>query len=212
MLVEFIDHLLESALTGTTVAYHCGSMSLKGGRFDVSYVGTGELKGGKKAPMGPAVYFSTTRNVAKLYCQYVDGPAFYTVKIKTAGMVDQIKKLGPKKLLDKLTQQAEELEAEHGRLPYPWDVIVSMFDLLGRKETFRRLKEMGITGQYQTFSGQYGKFTEIAVYDTSVISLTNDELIRFAPGVRGRKNPDPSDIGAGWDEIEALRAKYGHVE
>lgn len=213
-LIERIERMLlsEGARLGSkATAYHVGRQ-LRGGQFRISATGSGEAqatgkltKSKRRNPLafgalGPAVYFATSEEVAKLYTKYTrDQSVFlYTCSINTQNMIDEAKGLGPKRILDAL---AEERLLIEDRIKFKGALtITSMFEVYGMRETFKRLKSMGCTGQHVTFSGgPYGGFTEIAVYDPKTIKIEGHEEL-----VSGKSGEDM------WSKI---KSHYGdHVK
>lgn len=63
------------------IFYHCGRLG-PGQKFDLKQVGTGEgAVFGMTSAFGPGLYFSTSRDVAAVYCKYVPQPHMTRVRI-----------------------------------------------------------------------------------------------------------------------------------
>jgi len=213
-LIENIDQLLtEAKLGGKATAYHVGRQ-LKGGQFRISATGSGEAqatgkmsKSKRRNPMsfgalGPAVYFATSDEVARMYTKYTQGQGvfLYTCSINTQNMVNEAKGIGPRRILDALSGERALIEDQ---IKFKGaGTITSMFDVLGMRETFKRLKSMGCTGQYVSFS-TFGGFTEIAVYDPKVIKIESAQEL-----VAGGKGDEDT-----WSKIKSSYGDYvKHVE
>lgn len=157
--------------------------SFKGGSSALAQRGRGEAQAKRgKGPLafgalGPAVYFATNEDVAKLYTKYTKNKSvfLYTCTINTQNMVDEARGTGPKRILEALAKERKTIEDQ---IKFKGaGTIISMFDVYGMRETFKRLRSMGCTGQYVTFS-TYGGFTGIAVYDPAkVIKIESQQEI-----------------------------------
>lgn len=184
-LLEQIDSLLVEGrydLPPVVTAYHCGR-KLEGGKFKLSYAGSGE---GMQA-LGPGMYFATEKAVAELYCEYARDPYLYTVEIPTKGLYYAQQGV-PEHFREPLHKLRDDLIDEHGeydklrdeyRLPFARELqygpgyIGRIFKLLGPKKTISMLGKIGIDGLYAKLGAYAGGAFEIAVYDPSIIRIVD---------------------------------------
>jgi len=92
------------ALSGSMEVYHVGS-KLYGGNFDFSYLGTGEGMGA----LGPGIYFSDNKNLAKLYAKYHKRPYLYKAIIQADKLLNMVTG-EPRHLSDKVNQIRAQLQ------------------------------------------------------------------------------------------------------
>lgn len=177
-LEKRVSQKLEDAWYGRTAgrlpkskitAYHCGR-KLQGGKFSLKFVGSGE-RGGLLAH-GPGIYFATDPGMARVYCKYTAEPILYKVELDGNKLYDGSR--GDPRWNDALEEITEGLAAERGLKRAPdggpmhgggW--IGSLFRMVGRDETYKILKRLGIGGAYSALASGY----EIAVYDPSIIKI-----------------------------------------
>lgn len=155
----------------TITAYHCGRR-LVGDRFDPKYVGTGE---GMTA-LGPGIYFADNRNIALMYCKYVDEPYLYTVKLDATGLYDPV--WGePPHLRDAVVDLVDSFDLDDPyrgvrRTVHGPASTGAVFKHLGPEGGRAALKDVGVTGIFERLPSDA---LEIAVYDPDIIEIVDIE-------------------------------------
>ena len=166
---ELIASICEARLVNLprkVIAYHVGS-ELRGGRFSLKYVGSGEGRvPGAFRPLGDGIYFATEEFIARLYTKYVPEPVLYTVQLDTRRLYNPT--LGtPLNIRAELFKRRDAITG--GR-----DLRVSELHRVLDKITLGMIKDRTISGQWDNLpaGGQ-----ELAVTDLSVVKIIKSERI-----------------------------------
>jgi hypothetical protein len=144
-------------------AYHVGR-KLDGGKFDFSYLGTGE---GMNA-LGPGIYFVNDINLAKLYAKYSKRPYLYKALIPFNKLYNPVTG-EPKELLKAKKLVEKQI---HGEGKDHLDLFSKQKNRIEdspHNENVRNLlKANGIGGFYITLPGGA---LEICIFDLSIITI-----------------------------------------
>lgn len=188
----------KNGLQNPQTAYHCGR-KLDGGSFNFSKFGHGE----GTSLLGPGLYFSTDRGIARGYSKYVSDPYEYEVEIDTTDIYNPSK--GPEGQ-EHLSKAARELSArfdgqlkwasvlKHGR-----GIAGELVATFGHEKAREILVEAGIKGTYEPLYG----FAEICVFDPSIIKIK---------GVKRFESPSKIDEGLAQPSKEAMSEYNDLVE
>jgi hypothetical protein len=136
-------------------AWH-GGHKLRGGKFDLSYLGRGEgFKGRCGGVLGPGIYFGSSPELARLYCKYAaKDSTLYEVELDTSDYYDFTWGL-PLRLRGAVSERPRDLCRK-----------------FGADKTLSLLAENGIKGTWEKLPGGA---IEFAVFDVSTIRILSSE-------------------------------------
>ena len=112
LLLENWKSYLNESNEDYLVAYHCGKPNREA-EFDFKHLGTGE----GTMILGPGLYFSTNKSIAKRYCKYKEGAVLYRAEIDMSGIYNPTTGQ-PQRLRSPMRSIIDDIEKETGRDPY----------------------------------------------------------------------------------------------
>lgn len=166
---RYLRRIANSQLPNPLVAYHVGP-PFEG--FSFKYLGTGE----GNHILGPGLYFSDCKEIAKLYAKLWTNPVLYEVTLDTSAYYG---KGQPVDLYEKLKNTVNELshlprnKKPKGLSP-TGDFMADIIDRLGAVAAREKFVEIGVKGAWTTLPHNC---KEIAVFDETTISNINSSYL-----------------------------------
>ena len=173
LILENWNNFLREQLESEITAYHCGR-NIESEQFSLEFFNTGERFG--YPPLGPGIYFATEERIARAYCHYHPEPYLYEVRIPTKSLYN-LHTGEPEELRERLAEWSLKNPMRSkwsGEELHPWDKIERITRTQGAQKAAKVLSDLGIRGGWTTL---LAGGLEVAVYDTSIVTIVNKEGI-----------------------------------
>jgi hypothetical protein len=163
------------SIPATLELFYVGS-PLKGERFDVRHVGTGE----RAQPLGPGLYCVNSLDLAMERAKFVSSPTLYRITAPTAGFFNPLEGV-PDDLRESLHRKARELAEERGLEALPNGsqhgpgALGDIVRAVGNDDARDLFVSMGLRGAYEVRSEDGA--LEVALFDLASLEVTDSRPI-----------------------------------